>query len=361
MAQKFTEEEAYEIFESHGLTPLEKYVNCKQKIKCINKDGYFVDINLDNVRQNKSGKIFTKNNRFVLENIKRYIQEDTNNEYEYISGEFENAYSKFEIRHKSCCRTFYSKWCNIHRKASEKEPNRHGTRCPFCEANQLESTHALVLKQVWLHEKNDTVVEDNSCINPKTNHPLPTDIVNHSEKIAIEVQSWFHDFEDQKEKDRIKKDFWINKGYKFYSVDQRDYTVLEMINIFFPHIKEIPSYIDFGYSNKINDVKIQKMLNEGFSVSQIANIEGCKPHTIYDAIRYGRIEYPQDYKNKSYSPVVQLDTEYNYISEYDSIKEAIDATGAKYISSALLEDRHYSGGYIWFYKDDYYNNIKNAI
>lgn len=361
VAQKFMENEAYEIFESHGLKPLEKYVNCKQKVKCINRDGYFIDINLDNVRQNKSGKIFSKNNRFVLENIKKYICEDTNGEYEYVSGEFENAYSQFEIRHKSCERTFYSKWCNIHRNASEKEPNRHGTRCPFCEANQLESTHALVLKQVWLHEKCGTVVEDMSCINPNTNHPLPTDIVNHKEKIAIEIQSWFHDFEDQQEKDIIKRNFWINKGYQFYAVDQRDYTVLEMINIFFPYIKEIPSYVDFGYSNKINDVKIQNMLNEGISISEIAKVEGCKPHTIYDAIRYGRIEYPKTYKNKSFTPVVQLDTNNKFISEYDSIKEATSATGAKYISSALSHGRHYSGGYLWFYKDDYYNTLKNAI
>lgn len=361
MAQKFTEKEAYEIYKSHGLKPLEKYINCKQKIKCMNEDGYFIDINLDNVRQNKSGKVFSKNNRFVLENIKKYICEDTNDEYEYVNGEFENAYSQFEIRHKSCGRIFRSKWCNIHRSASEKEPNRHGTRCPFCEANQLESTHALVLKQIWLHEKDGTVVEDMSCINPNTNRPLPTDIVNHKEKIAIEIQSWFHDFEDQKEKDAIKKNYWIDKGYKFYAVDQRDYTVLGMINIFFPYIKEIPLYVDFEYSNKINDVKIQEMLNNGFSVSEIADIERCKPHTIYDAIRYGRIEYPQNYKNKSFTPVVQLDTEYNYIAEYDSIKDAISATDAKYISSALLVGRHYSGGYLWFYKDDYYNTLKNAI
>lgn len=134
-----------------------------------------------------------------------------------------------------------------------------------------------------------------------------------------------------------------------------------MINIFFPYIKEIPLYIDFEYSNKINDVKIQKMLNDGFSVCEIANIERCKPHTIYDAIRYGRIEYPQNYKNKSFTPVVQLDTEYNYIAEYDSIKDAINATGSKHISSALRVGRHYSGGYLWFYKDDYYNTSKNAI
>lgn len=360
MAQKFTEQEAYEIYKEHGLKPLEKYVNCKNKIKCINKDGYYIDIHLADLRQNKSGKIFSKNNRFILENIKKYIHDDTEGKYEYVSGEFENAYSKFEIRHKSCGRTFYSKWYNIHRNASEKEPNRHGTRCPFCESNQLESTHALVLKQVWLNEKNGTVVEDMSCVNPNTNRPLPTDIVNHNEKIAIEIQSWFHDFQNQKEKDKTKKKFWLEKGYKFYAIDQRDYTVLEMINIFFPYIKEIPPYVDFDYSNKINDVKIQKMLNNGLSVSEIANIEKCKSHTIYDAIRYGRIEYPKNYKNKSYTPVVQLDTEYNFICKYDSIREAISATGVKHISSALLAGRHYSGGYIWFYKDDYYD-LKNAI
>jgi len=361
MAQKFTEKEAYEIFKFNGLNPLEKYVNCKHKIKCLNKNGYFVDINLDNVNQNKSGKVFSKSNRFVLDNIKKYIYDDTNGQYEYVSGEFKNAYSEFGIIHKTCGRIFYSKWSNIHRNPSEKEPNRHGTRCPFCEASQLESTHALILKQIWLHEKEGTIVEDMSCINPNTNHPLPTDIVNHTEKIAIEVQSWFHDFEDQKVKDKIKKDFWIAQGYNFYAIDQRDYTVLEMIKIFFPYIEELPTYIDFNYSNKINDVKIQYMLNDGMSVSEIAKIVNCKPHTIYDAIRYGRIQYPRNYKNKSFTPIVQLDRDYNYISEYDSIKEAIDTTGAKYISSALLAGRHYSGGYIWFYKDDYYNNIKNAI
>ena len=89
----------------------------------------------------------------------------------------------------------------------------------------IESSHALVLKQVWLYEYPDTITEDKSCINPLTNHPLPTDIVNHNLKIAIEIQSWFHDFKDQQEKDEIKRNFWINKGYSFYALDQRDYTI----------------------------------------------------------------------------------------------------------------------------------------
>lgn len=362
IAQKYTQIKAYKLFKQHNLEPLEPYINCKTKMKCLNNNGYIIDISLGDVNQNKSGKLFSKNNRFVLDNIKKYIHDDTNGDYEYICGEFKNAYSVFGIIHKKCGRVFHSKWYNIYRKASEKEPNRHGTRCPFCAASQLESTHALVLKQVWMHEKNGTIVEDMSCINPKTNHPLPTDIVNHNEKIAIEVQSWFHDFKKQKDKDKIKKEFWIKKGYNFYAIDQREYTVLEMIKMFFPYIEEIPSYVDFDYSNKINDVRIQQKLNSGISIREIAKAENCKPHTIYDAIRYGRIRYPLNYKNKSFSPVVQLDTDYNYISEYESIKKAIDATGIKNISSVLCSKKHYSGGYIWFYKEDYYNNIiQNAI
>lgn len=357
MAQKYTQDEATNIFMQHGLKPLEPYINCKTKIKSLNGDNYYVDINLDNVVQGKLGKVFSKNNRCILYNIKKFIAESTNGEYEYYSGEFENAYSKFGIIHKKCGRIFYSKWCNINRNPSEKEPNRHGTRCPFCEAVQLESTHALVLKQVWLNERAGTIVEDMSCINPNTNHPLPTDIVNHNQRIAIEVQSWFHDFDDQKKKDEIKKKFWIEKGYSFYALDQREYTVLEMIKIFFPYINKMPDYIDFEYSNKLNDIKIQKLLNKGYGIHEIAKAENCKAHTIYDAIRYGRICYPKNYKNRSRSPIVQLDLDNNFIKEYDGIVDAIAETGAKYITSALINGRHFSGGYNWYYKKDYCNTI----
>lgn len=360
MAKKYTEQEAYSIYKAHNLTPLEKYKNCKSKIKCINEDGYYIDIKLDDVMQNKKGKIFSKNNRFVLDNIKKYISDDTNGEYKYVSGTFENAYSEFEIKHIKCGRKFKSKWCNIHRTASPKEPNRTGTRCPFCEASQLESTHALVLKQIWLHEHGDTITEDKSCINPNTNCPLPTDIVNHRLKIAIEVQSWFHDKSEQKLKDKIKRDYWLERGYKFYAVDQRNYTVLQMIQIFFPYITSIPDYIDFDYSNKLNDVKVQQMLNNGMSVHEIAKIMNCTAHKIYDAIRYGRIEYPKDYKNKAFSPVVQLDENFSFINEFEKIKDAIESTGIKYISDGLSKGIHKIGGYIWYYKNDY-ELIKNTI
>ena len=291
-------------------------------------------------------------NPYSIDNINNYLKINTNGEYTCISEKYINKNALLNFRHNKCGRIFQQTWNNISKKRNQNNigSNKTGVRCPFCDNLQLESTHALILKQVWLHEKNETIVEDKSCINPNTNHPLPTDIVNHKDKIAIEVQSWFHDFEDQKIKDKIKSDYWISKGYKFYAIDQRNYTVLEMIQIFFPYIKEIPNYIDFEYSNKLNDVYIQNLLNEGNTVTEIANKINCKSHTIYDAIRYGRISYPLDYKKAVYSPIIQFDLNGKLIREYDSIKEAIEITGLKSISSALNNGRNIYGGYYWKYK-----------
>lgn len=64
-----------------------------------------------------------------------------------------------------------------------------------------ESSTASIVKQVFKHEFPDTILEDKSCINPKTGRILPTDIVNHDLKIAIEIQSTYHDETYQIEKD----------------------------------------------------------------------------------------------------------------------------------------------------------------
>ena len=79
-------------------------------------------------------------------------------------------------------------------------PNRNIILCPNCDG-RTESVHALVLKQMFKHYYPDTIEEDKSCINPLTCCILPTDIVNHRLKIAIEIQSQWHDFEDIKIKD----------------------------------------------------------------------------------------------------------------------------------------------------------------
>lgn len=325
---------------------------------CLDDEGYKYKVVYDSVMSDRKMETFRASNPFVIENINYYLDKNTNGEYKCIDSEYVNTRQKINIKHKKCGRVFQNRWSNIYRKRSLDKlgDNKTGALCPFCDATQLESTHALVLKQVWCHEYNDTETEERSCINPNTNCSLPTDIVNHKLKIAIEVQSWFHDFEDQQRKDEIKKNYWIDKGYNFYAVDQRDYTVLEMIQLFFPKYKDIPEYIDFGYSNKINDVKIQKLLNNGLKVPEIAKIVKCKSHQIYDAIQYGRISYPNDYIPADRTPVVRLDNNLNYIDEFDSIEEAKIMTGCNNISGAVNSKTHFSGGYYWLERNSYYNN-----
>ena len=297
-------------------------------------------------------------NPYTIYNINIYLEKYTNGKYECISDSYTGSRSNLKFVHKTCGTIFENKWTNVHKERYLNKlcENKTGAMCPFCEASQLESMHALILKQVWIHEHSDTIVEDRSCINPNTNCSLPTDIVNHRLKIAIEIQSWFHDFDDQKEKDKIKKDYWINAGYNFYAIDHRDYSVLEMIQLFFPKYNCIPNYINFEYSNKVNYIKAQKLLDSGLKVSDVAKQIGCSKHQIYDAIQHGNVCYPENYTRADFTPVVQLDTNFNYLNEFETIKDAILSTGCKNISAALSSKSHFSGGFFWIKKDSYYNN-----
>ena len=79
----------------------------------------------------------------------------------------------------------------------------------------------------------------------------------------------------------------------------------------------------------------QKLLNKTLSVPKVAEIMQCSQHQIYDAIYNNRISYPYNYKNTCYSPIVQLDLNGEFVAEYNTIKEAMDETGVKYITSCL--------------------------
>lgn len=321
-------------------------------LTCVDKDGYLYDVIYDQVMNNHFPFSVAKSNKYSIQNINTFLKNNTNGQYVCLSTSYNDRKDLLLFKHLKCGREFKNSWANISRKRclNSISENKTGAKCPHCECSQLESTHALVLKQVWLHEYPDTEVEERSCINPNTNCSLPTDIVNHKLKIAIEVQSWFHDFDDQKEKDKIKENYWKSIGYNFFAVDHRDYSVLEMIQIFFPYINEIPKYIDLSYSNKIDEMKVQNLLNDGYSVKEAANKLNYKVHAIYDAVGAGKIIYPDNYHRRDHSPVLQCDLNDNYIKEYPTIQEAIIATGVKSISSALCNGRHYCGGYNWYYK-----------
>lgn len=231
------------------------------QIRCIDTEGYKYIAKRDAVSNKKRPAFVHKSNPYSIYNINLYLQKYFDKEYICLSETYENSDSELTIQH-NCGRTFPATWRNLNRKATVNEPNRHGTKCPFCEANRLESAHALILKQVWAHEVLGTICEDRSCVNPKTNCAMPTDIVNHNLKIAIEIQSWFHDkdIRDRWWKDQYKQQYWISQGYDFFAIDHRKFTVIGLIQLFFPYIKEVPDYVDVQYSNKMNEKIIQEIL-----------------------------------------------------------------------------------------------------
>lgn len=354
-----------EILLAYGYRYIEgECKNTNSKLKCYDTEGYIVYPSLYKLQNsNKRPRRFDKSNKSSINNINRYLYLHSNGEYICVSNEYLNNTSKLNILHTKCNNVFQTSWTYIQRTKPLNIVigNSTGACCPFCHLNRKESVHASVLKQVWIHEYPDTICEDSSCINPETKRVLPTDIVNHHLKIAIEIQSKYHDTEKQKIKDEIKKKFWKNKGYKFYSPDIRNYSIIDIIQMFFPNISEIPSYVVLEYEKCIDYFHVQKLLNDGLSVPEISSVINCNPHRIYDGLHSGKLQYPDDYKKRYLSPVVQLDVNYNFIRRYTSISEAerLNDINEGRISACLLKKRNYSSGYIWLYESDY--ESKNYI
>ena len=289
---KYNIDNVRELLFNKGIVLLEnKYVDGKTKMLCKDKDGYFIYIVLNNfLHRNGIGRRFDKSNDYTIQNINHYLK--LNNIHFYcISEKYINANENLIFKCLLCNDIVYSPWKNVNKNDNV---SRSHIICPNCDG-RTESLHALILKQMFLHYYPDTSIEDKSYINPKTNKICPTDIVNHRLKIAIEVQSQWHDFEDIKIKDENKKKYWISNGYKFYDPDIRNYSILDMCKIFFD-INSIPDWINYEYSNKLNIKKIQYLLDNGKILSEISNELNIDKHRIYDAIYDKKIFYPKNYK-----------------------------------------------------------------
>lgn len=297
-------ENILESLSNKNLIPLfskNEYVGVHDtKLPIMNSIGYKALFSQDYYYQDViEPEWFHPSNPYSIDNINIYLSNTTNGEYSCISKIYYGNRKSITILHNKCGHTFETKWANLYRKPSENEPNRHGTQCPYCTGLRNQSLHAVVLKQMFEKLKPGTVIEDQSCRNPLTNCILPTDIVNHNEKIVVEVQSWWHDREYQKIKDKIKKDYWENRGYTVYTPDIRDYSVVDMIKLFFPDVSTIPDWVDYKFYNKLNVDLAQDLLNTGLTVSEVANEMGVSTHRIYDAIYSHKLFYPSSYPNKT--------------------------------------------------------------
>lgn len=309
-----------DLLSNNGLKPLfseEEYTGIKNtNLPISNLIGYKAPfLSKYCYRKDIEPAWFHTSNPYTIENINLYLLNETCGEYKCIDDKYTGNKEPLTILHHKCNRTFEAKWINLYRKPSDKEPNRHGTRCPYCTGLRSQSLHAVILKQLFLQLKDVTVIEDKSCRNPLTNCIMPTDIVNHKEKIVIEIQSWFHDFDDKKIKDKIKKEYWENRGYTVYTPDIRDYTVLGMAKIFFPDLDKIPDWVQYDFENKLNVDIAQNLLNNGLLATEVASEMEVSPHRIYDAIYNKRLYYPDGYKNQNL-------IKQNYINQQVTVQTA---------------------------------------
>lgn len=326
---------------------------------CSDNDGYKYKITYDRAMKGKKSYKVHKQNPYSIYNINHYLFLN-NVRATCISHSYIDKKTILEFVCDNCGTHIFQTWSNTYSVCNTE--SSHIVLCPKC-GGRTESLHACILKQLFKHYYPDTIEEEKSCINPKTGKIMPTDIVNHRLKIAIEIQSEWHDNDYSRYKDSVKRDFWISSGYSFYSPDIRDYSILEMCQIFFD-IEGIPDFVNTEYSNKINVVQIQSMLNLNKSIPHIAKELDINIHRIYDAIYSGKIVKPSSYINADCRPIVQLDRNGYYINEFNSIADAATYNGISSgtLVSALTRESHYSKGYFWFDKKDYYDkNIPTKL
>ena len=364
MPKKLTYEEVRKKLENKNLTMLitekeynENYNYSKAKIPVTN--GVYKAMIVHN-NYCKNGKNeprwFYNKNPFIIYNLNQYLNTVNNKQIICISTPEEYT-SRDALLNFKCCRCGKEiKLSSFNAMRTDKFDQHKGIRCSNCDGT-IESLHASVLKQIYKHEYPNTILEEQSCINPKTNKIMATDIVNHEQKIAIEVQGQWHNLESQKERDQIKKDFWINKGYTFYDYSIDNISILDYVRLFFPDIKEIPSWVDMNFANKLNISKCQKLLDENYTIPEISQKLDVNVHRIYDAIYSKKLHYPKGY-SKSCKRVVQLSKNKEYIRTYDSYREAEKENGMAQglISSCIYYKNYYSKGYYWIPEKEYLNN-----
>lgn len=314
-------------------------------IKISDDLGYKYYPVINNIIYDKRPFRFHKSNIFSIDNVNNYFRLIGETDYTCVSDEYIDNTSDLEILHKKCGTVFNAKLTKLTDKGIS-----YCNMCPKCKTTKTESVHASVLKQVFLNKHPDSVLEDKSCINSKTGYSLPTDIVNHRLKLAIEIQSSLHD--NRKDIDLYKKNFWIDRGYDFYSPDIRDYSILGMIQLFFKDIESIPKYIDYNFSNCVDFIEIQNMIDSGHTIIEIASIKNISEATIRGLVTDKKVILPPDYKNKIFKikPILRLDVKGNVIKRYESLSSiSRDGFATGTIRRVLKGKQKLSYGTKWIY------------
>ena len=330
-----------------------------QTLHVYDNDGFKYATTWTLLKQKHMPLKYSPNNPYSIENINTLLNVIRNGEYYCpLDQQYKGNDKELIFIHKPCGKSFTSTLAAMQGK-NTKDHYRYYKNCRFCYPKKIESTHASILKQVFLHEYPNTITEDRSCINPNTNRALPTDIVNHELKIAIEVQSEYHDDLDKQKLDKIKKDYWISNNYQFYNPDIREYSVIEMIQLFFPNIDKIPDYIDYHYSDVVDFHLIQSELNDGKTVKEVSEYLNIPVYTIHNGISRGILVLSEKSKRKAMNAkgLIHLSKNGEFIKEYVYLNDVSkDNYALGTIQRVLKGQQKFAYDSFWVYSEDYYSN-----
>lgn len=210
-----------EKFLEKGLIPLEEIHDHKQKVECIDSEGYKYYLSYHSGVGDKRTKRFDKwdkTNPFKAYNMRLYaLSLDENIEILSTDEELFNA-SNGKVRfHCPVCGEEYSKkWCHW---LEQPEGRKNCQKCNFKQSQYS------ILTEEWLRDNNIPYIREYRFEDCRDKLPLPFDFrIEWNDKvILIEVdgsQHYYKSFgddgsklKDQQNKDRIKTKYCEENGY----------------------------------------------------------------------------------------------------------------------------------------------------
>lgn len=174
--------------------------------------------------------------------------------------------------------------------------------CMKCSNDRVESRMATALKQIFKYYYKETIYEFDLGFRGERGGVSNYDIYIPELNLVVECQSVYHDSEKQIELDGKKKIFALSKGVNYEALDHRNYSPLQAIQYFFPHIKELPEFIDLTAKLRKNWSleDAQNLLNQGYFFKEVAEKLGTTRQAITSALSKGNLILPEGYSKENH-------------------------------------------------------------
>lgn len=237
-------------FLEKGLIPLEPILDAKQKVRCIDFDGYKYFLSYHGSVGDKRTKTFDKwdkTNPFKAYNMRLYARSVQDN-VQILSTDaelFEASTKRIKFICPCCHKEYTKKWCHW-----IAMPYNHHF-CPECNDNPISSGYSQIsiLTENWLKEHNMSYIREYLFKDCKDKNVLRFDfgVTYQNNLYLIEVDGAQHYYaggwttkerlEEVQKHDKIKTEYCLENGYVLirlpFWVFKKDSYIKKLNEIFF--------------------------------------------------------------------------------------------------------------------------------